>query len=106
MRRVVARFLTWKPELTAETRAYCDAVRAHLLVAAWARCGGRGSRRNGWSPSATKPRHELHATALDHVGVVGHDVAVVLAAEFSASASASASPRWRGTQAAAPAIAT
>ncbi|HVC63079.1 MAG TPA: glutathione S-transferase family protein [Acetobacteraceae bacterium] len=32
---VVARFLTWKPELTPETRAYCDAVRAHRLVAAW-----------------------------------------------------------------------
>jgi glutathione S-transferase len=32
---VVARFLTWKPELTAETRAYCDAVRAHKLVAEW-----------------------------------------------------------------------
>ncbi len=32
---VVARFLTWKPELTAETRAYCDTVRAHPLVTAW-----------------------------------------------------------------------
>ena len=32
---VVARFLTWKPDLTLETRAYCDAVRAHPLVAAW-----------------------------------------------------------------------
>jgi glutathione S-transferase len=32
---VVARFLTWKPELTPETRAYCDAVRAHELVAQW-----------------------------------------------------------------------
>lgn len=32
---VVTRFLTWKPELTAAMRAYCDAVRAHPLVAEW-----------------------------------------------------------------------
>jgi glutathione S-transferase len=32
---VVTRFLTWQPELTATTRAYCDAVRAHSLVARW-----------------------------------------------------------------------
>jgi glutathione S-transferase len=32
---VVARFLTWKPALTAETWAYCEAVRAHPLVAEW-----------------------------------------------------------------------
>jgi glutathione S-transferase len=32
---VVARFITWKPELTAAARAYCDAVRAHRLVAEW-----------------------------------------------------------------------
>lgn len=32
---VVARFLTWKPELRPETQAYCAAVRAHPLVAAW-----------------------------------------------------------------------
>lgn len=32
---VVTRFLTWKPELTPDTRAYCDAVRAHPLVTAW-----------------------------------------------------------------------
>ena len=32
---VVTRFLTWKPELTAATQAYCAAVRAHPLVAAW-----------------------------------------------------------------------
>ena len=32
---VVARFLTYQPELTADTRAYCEAVRAHPLVAAW-----------------------------------------------------------------------
>lgn len=32
---VVARFLTWQPELTAATRRYCDAVRAQPLVARW-----------------------------------------------------------------------
>jgi glutathione S-transferase len=32
---VVTRLLTWQPEISAETRAYCDAVRAHSLVAAW-----------------------------------------------------------------------
>ncbi|HEY3849014.1 MAG TPA: glutathione S-transferase family protein [Acetobacteraceae bacterium] len=32
---VVTRFLTWKPELAPETLAYCGAVRAHPLVAAW-----------------------------------------------------------------------
>jgi glutathione S-transferase len=32
---VVTRFLTWQPELTAASRAYCDAVRAHPLVARW-----------------------------------------------------------------------
>ena len=32
---VVARFLVWKPELTAASKAYCDAVRAHPLVAEW-----------------------------------------------------------------------
>lgn len=32
---VVTRFLTWQPEISAETRAYCEAVRAHPLVAAW-----------------------------------------------------------------------
>ena len=32
---VVARFLTWQPELAATSRAYCDAVRAHPLVARW-----------------------------------------------------------------------
>lgn len=32
---VVTRFLTWQPELTAVTRAYCDAVRAHPLVVRW-----------------------------------------------------------------------
>ena len=32
---VVARFLGWRPEISAETQAYCDAVRAHPLVAAW-----------------------------------------------------------------------
>ncbi|MGH7052000.1 MAG: glutathione S-transferase [Acetobacteraceae bacterium] len=32
---VVTRFLTYGPEITAATRAYCDAVRAHPLVARW-----------------------------------------------------------------------
>jgi glutathione S-transferase len=32
---VITRFLTWKPEISSETRAYCDAVRAHPLVSAW-----------------------------------------------------------------------
>ena len=34
---VVGRFLGWKPELTAATKAYCDAVRAHPLVDEWYR---------------------------------------------------------------------
>jgi glutathione S-transferase len=32
---VVTRFLTWQPELSAQTRAYCAAVRGHPLVDAW-----------------------------------------------------------------------
>ncbi len=32
---VVARLLTYAPDLSARTRAYCGAVRAHPLVAAW-----------------------------------------------------------------------
>jgi glutathione S-transferase len=32
---VVTRFLTWRPELSATTLAYCRAVRAHPLVSAW-----------------------------------------------------------------------
>ncbi len=32
---VVARFLTWQPELSAASEAYCQAVRAHPLVADW-----------------------------------------------------------------------
>ncbi|MDR3535574.1 MAG: glutathione S-transferase family protein [Acetobacteraceae bacterium] len=32
---VVARFLGWKPALAPASQAYCDAVRAHPLVAAW-----------------------------------------------------------------------
>ncbi len=34
---VVGRFLGWKPELTAASQAYCDAVRAHPLVDTWYR---------------------------------------------------------------------
>jgi glutathione S-transferase len=32
---VVARFLTWRPDLRPATLAYCEAVRAHRLVGAW-----------------------------------------------------------------------
>ncbi len=32
---VAARLLTYQPPLAADTRAYCDAVRAHPLVAQW-----------------------------------------------------------------------
>lgn len=32
---VVTRFLTWRPEISAATQTYCDAVRAHPLVSAW-----------------------------------------------------------------------
>jgi glutathione S-transferase len=32
---VVARFLSWKPVVSAKTEAYCAAVRAHPLVAEW-----------------------------------------------------------------------
>jgi len=32
---VVTRLLTWRPEITAATRAYCDAVRAHPLMQEW-----------------------------------------------------------------------
>ncbi len=34
---VVTRLLTWRPEISAATRAYCDAVRAHPLVDEWYR---------------------------------------------------------------------
>jgi glutathione S-transferase len=32
---VVTRLLTWRPEISAETRAYVDAVRAHPLMSEW-----------------------------------------------------------------------
>ncbi len=32
---VVARFLTWRPEIAPDTRDYCAAVRAHPLVDRW-----------------------------------------------------------------------
>jgi glutathione S-transferase len=32
---VVTRFLTWRPDIGGASRAYCEAVRAHPLVAAW-----------------------------------------------------------------------
>lgn len=34
---VVARLLGYRPEMTAATRAYCDAIRAHPLVDEWYR---------------------------------------------------------------------
>ncbi len=34
---VVCRFLTYRPELSAVSRAYCDAVRAHPLMEEWYR---------------------------------------------------------------------
>ena len=34
---VVTRFLTWRPEISPMTQAYCDAVRAHPLVDEWYR---------------------------------------------------------------------
>ncbi|MGH7067992.1 MAG: glutathione S-transferase family protein [Acetobacteraceae bacterium] len=38
---VVTRFLTYAPEIKPGTRAYCDAVRAHPLVARWYDEAGR-----------------------------------------------------------------
>ncbi len=32
---VVARFLGWRPEISAASAAYCAAVRSHPLVAEW-----------------------------------------------------------------------
>lgn len=32
---VVTRFITWKPDLNGATREYCNAVRAHPLLAEW-----------------------------------------------------------------------
>jgi glutathione S-transferase len=32
---VVTRFLTYRPEISTEAQAYCEAVRAHPLVAGW-----------------------------------------------------------------------
>jgi glutathione S-transferase len=34
---VVTRFLTWRPKISAATQKYCDAVRAHPLMAEWYR---------------------------------------------------------------------
>jgi len=34
---VVCRFLTYQPELSAVSRAYCEAVRGHMLIAEWYR---------------------------------------------------------------------
>lgn len=38
---VVTRFLTYEPEISRATRAYCDAVRAHPLVSAWYEAAAR-----------------------------------------------------------------
>jgi glutathione S-transferase len=43
---VVARFLGWKPEISAATAAYCSAVRSHPLVAAWYE--GAASEGDDW----------------------------------------------------------
>ena len=43
---VVARFLGWKPVLTAATLAYCAAVRAHPLVEEWYR--GAAAEPDDW----------------------------------------------------------
>ncbi len=40
---VVTRFITWQPEISAATRAYCDAVRAHKLVDEWYRAAAAES---------------------------------------------------------------
>ena len=32
---VVTRFFTWKPEISDDTKAYCDAVRRHPLMQEW-----------------------------------------------------------------------
>jgi len=34
---VVTRLLTWRPEISAATQAYCDAVRGHPLMVEWYR---------------------------------------------------------------------
>ena len=68
---VVTRFLTWQPDLSPASRAYCDAVRAHPLVAAWydaAAAGAGGLAAAGIRDAAVR------AIALDHAGVVGRDL--------------------------------
>lgn len=44
---VVTRFLTWKPEISAATQAYCDAVRAHSLIDEWYR--GAAAEPESWT---------------------------------------------------------
>ena len=47
---VVTRLLTWRPEISAETRAYVDAVRAHPLISRMVRrcrAGARGLAGRG-----------------------------------------------------------
>jgi glutathione S-transferase len=43
---IVARFLTYQPDLTPATNAYCQAVRNHPLVAAWYE--GAGTEPAAW----------------------------------------------------------
>lgn len=50
---VVTRFLTWKPEISPATQAYCDAVRAHPLVDEWYR--GAAAEPESW----TLPSYEV-----------------------------------------------
>jgi glutathione S-transferase len=54
---VVARFLTYRPELTAESWAYCEAVRAHPLVSAW--YDEAAAEPDAW----LNPRYETPTTA-------------------------------------------
>ena len=43
---VVARFLSWKPEISAASAAYCSAVRGHELVSEW--YDGAAAEPAGW----------------------------------------------------------
>ena len=51
---VVARFLTYGAPLAADSRAYCDAVRDHPLVAEWYEAA---VRRTQGMAAATNTRH-------------------------------------------------
>ncbi|MDE2333149.1 MAG: glutathione S-transferase [Rhodospirillales bacterium] len=49
---VVCRFLTYRPELSAASRAYCDAVRAHPLIEEWYRAAA--AEPESWRLAATE----------------------------------------------------